>query len=94
MSDVEEVIKKIDECIQELDRYKYFSSEAWTAIDYLGKVKNMLRNLNKENAQQILGIVNEMIRQGQPYSSFIPKTMENLKFIREWLEKKIPELPS
>jgi hypothetical protein len=94
MSDVEEVIKKIDECIQELDRYKYFSSEAWTAIDYLGKVKNMLRNLNKENAQQILSIVNEMIRQGQPYSSFIPRTIENLKFIREWLEKKIPELPS
>ncbi|MCC6017178.1 MAG: hypothetical protein LM582_09075 [Desulfurococcaceae archaeon] len=94
MSDIEEVIKKIDECIQELDRYKYFSSEAWTAIDYLGKVKNMLRNLNKENAQQILGILNEMIRQGQPYSSFIPRTIENLKFIREWLEKKILELPS
>lgn len=54
----------------------------------------MLRNLNKENAQQILDIVNEMIRQGQPYSSFIPRTIENLKFIREWLEKKIPELPS
>uniref|UniRef100_A0A7C5TGU3 Uncharacterized protein n=1 Tax=Ignisphaera aggregans TaxID=334771 RepID=A0A7C5TGU3_9CREN len=91
---IEEVRKKIDECIEELSRYKFFSPEAWSAIDYLEKLKEQLKNLTKQSAQELIKVIDEMYKKAQVYASFIPKTIENLRFIREWLEKKLSELPS
>jgi hypothetical protein len=91
-SDVEEVIRRIDESIQELSRYKLFSQDVRVAIEFLERMKSEVRSLSKEKAQQLLAAVNEMYRQAQNYASFIPRTVENAKFIKEWLEKKVSEL--
>ncbi|GEM_PF-611510 len=90
---IEEIRKKIDECIEELSRYIFFSPEARTAIDYLEKLKEQLKNLTKQNAQELIKVIDEMYKKAQVYAYFIPKTIENLRFIREWLEKKLSELP-
>lgn len=87
-----EVEKKIEECIEELSRYKYFSSEAQTAIETFEELKNQVRNLTRENIDDVIRGVEEYYRRSLSYSGFIPKTVENLKFIKEWLEKKKQEL--
>jgi DNA repair exonuclease SbcCD ATPase subunit len=92
-ADVEVIKRKIDECIQELNRFKMFSSEARSAIEYLERLKAMLGDLNKQKAQEAIKTFEEMYRRAQPYAMFIPKTMESAKLIKEWLEKKLPELP-
>ncbi|MCC6055878.1 MAG: hypothetical protein LM583_04310 [Desulfurococcaceae archaeon] len=46
-ADVEVIKRKIDECIQELNRFKMFSSEARSAIEYLERLKAMLGDLNR-----------------------------------------------
>jgi len=92
-AEIEVIKRKIDECIQELSRFKMFSPEARSAVEYLEKMKTVLGDLNKQKAQEIIKAFEEMHRRAQPYAAFIPKTMENTKFIKEWLEKKLPELP-
>ena len=87
-----EVEKKIDECIEELSRYRYFSSEVETAIESFKKLKKQIKNLTRENIDDVIRGVEEGYRGSLAYSGFIPKTVENLRFIKEWLEKKKQEL--
>ncbi|MEM2930197.1 MAG: hypothetical protein QW797_05000 [Thermoproteota archaeon] len=85
MSELEE---KINECISELKPFRMFSSEASNAIKGLEALKEQLRNLTKENIDEVLKGVEEGYRGSLAYSNYIPKTVENLKFIKEYLEKK------
>jgi prefoldin subunit 5 len=89
---VEEVVKKIDECIQELGRFAAFSPDAKAAVEYLTKMKAEVESLTKQKAEQMLKDISEWERKAQAYAAFLPKTIPNLKFIKEWLQKKLPEL--
>jgi len=82
-----EVEAKIDECIAELKPYRMFSSEASNAIKSLETLKEQLKNLTKENIDEVIRGVDEGYRGSLAYANFIPKTVENLKFIKEYLEK-------
>lgn len=82
-----EVEYKIDECIAELKPYRMFSSEASNAIKGLEMLKEQLKNITKENIDEIIKGVEEGYRGSLAYANFIPKTVENLRFIKEYLEK-------
>ncbi len=82
-----EVESKIDECIAELKPYRMFSSEASNAIKGLEMLKEKLKNVTKENIDEIIKGVEEGYRRSLAYANFIPKTVENLRFIKEYLEK-------
>ncbi|MBO3797575.1 MAG: hypothetical protein QXU11_07760 [Thermoproteota archaeon] len=82
-----EVESKIDECIAELKPYRMFSSEASNAIKGLEMLKEQLKNITKENIDEIIKGVEEGYRGSLAYANFIPKTVENLRFIKEYLEK-------
>lgn len=83
-----EVEGKIDECIAELKPYGIFSSEASNAIKGLEMLKEQLKNITKENIDEVIRSVEEGYRGSLAYANYIPKTVENLKFIKEYLEKK------
>jgi len=87
-----EIEKRIDECIQELSRYKAMSPAAAAAIQNLERMKEQIKSLTKQTAQELISALDEQLKRSAGYASFIPKTIENLKFIKEWLEKKLPEL--
>lgn len=82
-----EVVSKIDECIAELKPYRMFSSEASNAIKGLEMLKEQLKNITKENIDEIIKRVEDGYRGSLAYANFIPKTVENLRFIKEYLEK-------
>jgi thermostable 8-oxoguanine DNA glycosylase len=79
---------KIEECIAELKPYVMFSPDANNAIKGLEQLKEQLKNLTKENIDEVLRGVDEGYRGSLAYSNYIPKTVENLRFIKEWLENK------
>jgi predicted nucleic acid-binding Zn-ribbon protein len=85
---VAEVEKRIDECIKELDRFKALSPEARTAIENLQRLKSDIKALTKEKAQEWVKLIDELSKRASAYASFIPKTVENIKFIRDWLQKQ------
>jgi L-fucose isomerase-like protein len=89
MSEIED---KINECIEELSRYRYFSREVEEAIKNFEKLKEQIKNLNRENIDYVISGVEEGYRSSLPYSGFIPKTVGNLKLIKEWLESKKAEV--
>lgn len=89
---VSEVEKKIDECIAELSRYKLISADARAAIENLERLKGQIKSLTKQTVDELIKLLDEQQRRAAAYASFIPKTVANLKFIREWLEKKKAEL--
>jgi predicted RNA-binding protein with EMAP domain len=84
-----EVEKRIDECIKELDRFKALSPDARMAVENLQKLKNEIKSLTKEKAQEWLKTLDEFSKRASAYASFIPKTIENVKFIKEWLQKQV-----
>jgi hypothetical protein len=87
-----EIEAKINECIEELSRYRFFSREVEEAIGNFKKLKEQIKNLTRENIDYIISGVEEGYRSSLPYSGFIPKTVANLKFIKEWLENKRTEV--
>jgi len=89
MSEVEE---KIDECIRELSRYRRFSREVEAAIRSLEELKERVRSLTREDVDEVLRGVEEGYRRSLAYAYYIPKTVANLKYIKEWLEKRREEL--
>lgn len=82
-----EVEAKIDECIAELKPYRMFSSEVSSAIKGLENLKERLKNITRENIDEIIKGVEEGYRGSLAYANYIPKTVENLRFIKEYLEK-------
>jgi len=85
---IAEIEKRIDECIRELSRFKAISPEARAGIESLERMKEQIRSLTKQTAQELLKMIDEQLKRAAAYAAFIPKTIENLKFIREWLQKQ------
>lgn len=79
---------KIDESVAELKQYVVFSPDINSAIKGLEQLKEDLKNLTKENIDEVIRGVEEGYRGSLAYSNYIPKTVANLKFIKEWLENK------
>ncbi|MBS7656595.1 MAG: hypothetical protein QXI71_06240 [Candidatus Bathyarchaeia archaeon] len=84
MSEVEE---KIMECIAEVEEYRYYSIEAEDGIRQLRELQMILRNLNRENIEEALKKARQVYQLSLAYSRYVPKTVTNLKYIVEWLEK-------
>ncbi|MCS7120178.1 MAG: hypothetical protein RMJ07_01455 [Nitrososphaerota archaeon] len=85
MSDIDE---KIEECIAEIGRYREYSPEIEVRIDQLRKLKEALKNIDDSSLKDLLTKVRDGYEESLHYSGFIPKTVRNLRFILEWLEKK------
>lgn len=92
MMSISEIEKKIDECIAELSRFSGFSPQVKQAIEGLEKLKEEIKSLNRQKAEEILKIIEEYQKRSASYAFFIPRTVENLKYIKQWLEKKKEEL--
>ena len=82
-----EIESKIKECIAEIQPYRFFSAEIDLAIKALNEVVDLTKNLNEENRKKALEIVTEFLNRTAAYSSYIPRTASNLKFVKEWLEE-------
>jgi len=82
-----EVQKRIRECIAEIELYAPFSPDVRSAINELREIENLIANPNRENVGKALRVVAEFYEHAQVYSSYVPTTTSNLKFIKEWLEK-------
>ncbi|MBS7615545.1 hypothetical protein KEJ18_07465 [Candidatus Bathyarchaeota archaeon] len=85
MSEAEE---KIMECIAEVEQYRYYSAEAEDGVRQLMEIQMILRNLNGENIEEALRKARQAYQVSLAYSSYVPKTVSNLKYIVEWLEKR------
>ena len=82
-----EIESKIKECIAEIGPYRFFSAEIDLAVKALNEVVDLTKNLNEENRKKALEIVTEFLNRTAAYSSYIPRTASNLKFVKEWLEE-------
>jgi hypothetical protein len=85
MSEVEE---KIRECLAEIEPFSIFAPEIEQAARALRDLENLVKDLTKENIEKALRMVAEFYQEALPYSNYLPTTVSNLKFIKEWLEKK------
>ena len=83
-----EIESKIKECISEIEPYRFYAAEIDLAVKALKEVDKLTKNLNEENRKKALEIVTEFLNRTAAYSSYIPRTSSNLKFIKEWLEKQ------
>lgn len=82
-----EIESKIKECIAEIQPYRFFSAEIDLAVKALKEVVDLTKNLNEENRKKALEIVTEFLNRTAAYSSYIPRTASNLKFVKDWLEE-------
>jgi len=52
------------------------------------KLKEATKTLDKENPERLIEGVTEGHQRSLPYGSFIPETVANLKYIKEWFENQ------
>ncbi len=83
-----EIENKIKECIAEIGPYRFFSAEIDLAVKALKEVADLTKNLNEDNRKKALEIVIEFLNRTAAYSSYVPRTTSNLKFVKEWLERQ------
>jgi hypothetical protein len=85
-----EIENRIRECIAQIKHYRSYPLTLTDQMTYaLKEIENLIGNLNSENIEKALEIVTRLDRQlsTEWYSGYIGTTLDNLKFIREWLEK-------
>jgi len=83
-----EVETKIKECIDEIMSYRsYAASEVDRMVNSLKEIANCLKNPTEENEEKALTKVTGLYQEVASYSSYVPTTANNLKAIKEWLEK-------
>jgi len=83
-----EVETKIKECIDEIMSYRsYAASEVDRIVNSLKEIANCVKNSTEENKEKALTKVTGLYQEVASYSSYIPTTVNNLKGIKEWLEK-------
>jgi hypothetical protein len=83
-----EVETKIKECIDEIMSYRsYAASEVDRMVNSLKEIANCLENPTEENEEKALTKVTGLYQEVASYSSYVPTTANNLKAIKEWLEK-------
>ena len=83
-----EIPKKIKECISEIESYSYEAPDLTVpAVNSLKDCETLLDNLNEENREKALKIVARLYQQALAYSEFVPTSVSNLKYIKDWLEQ-------
>jgi hypothetical protein len=83
-----EVETKINECIDEIMSYRsYAASEVDRMVNSLKEIANCVKNPTEENEEKALTKVTGLYQEVASYSSYVPTTANNLKAIKEWLEK-------
>ena len=83
-----EVETKIKECIDEIMSYRsYAASEVDRMVNSLKEVANCVKNSTEENLEKALTKVTGLYQEVASYSTYIPTTVNNLKAIKERLEK-------
>lgn len=83
-----EVETKIKECIDEIMSYRsYAPSEVDRMVNSLKEIANCVKNPTEENEEKALTKVTGLYQEVASYSSYIPTTANNLKAIKEGLEK-------
>jgi len=68
--------------------YRIFSWEIDSAIQGLMKLIEVTKTLDKENPERPIEGVTEGHQRSLPYGSFIPETVANLKYVKEWFENQ------
>ncbi len=91
MSETDEIKRRIDECITEMKPFTYFSHDAEVAIKSFEELKRTIENIDKKDVPSIIRGLEEGYEKSLAYSSLVPKTVENLRFIIEWLKRKAEE---
>ena len=88
MAEIEERIRK---CMAQIQHYRSYvgSARANQIVNELMKVENLAGNQDKRSIETALKIVNELHHElmTSMYSSHVQTTLDNLKSIREQLEK-------
>jgi len=88
MAEIEERIRK---CMAQIQHYRSYlgSARASQIVNELMKVENLAGNQDKESIETALNVVNELHQElaTSMYSGYVGTTLDNLKSIREQLEK-------
>ena len=83
-----EITEKIKECVSEIESYSYDAPDLTVpAVNSLKKCEKLVDNLNEENREKALKIVARLYQQALAYSEFVPTSVSNLKYIKDWLEQ-------
>jgi hypothetical protein len=83
-----EVETKIKECIDEIMSYRsYAASEVDRVVNSLKEIENCIENSTEENLEKALTKVTGLYQEVASYPSYVPITVDNLKVVKEWLEK-------
>ncbi|MCW4037916.1 MAG: hypothetical protein NWF13_04180 [Candidatus Bathyarchaeota archaeon] len=83
-----EITQKIKECVSEIESYSYDAQDLTVpAVNSLKECEKLIDNLNEENREKALKIVARLYQQALAYSEFVPTSVSNLKFIKDWLEQ-------
>jgi hypothetical protein len=83
-----EIKNKIKECVSEIESYKYDAPDLTVpAVKSLKECEELISNLNQENVEKALKIVTRLYQEALGYSGFVPTSVSNLKYIKDWLEQ-------
>lgn len=83
-----EISNKIKECVSEIESYSVDAPDLTvTAVNSLQECEELINNLNRENVEKALKIVTRLYQQALAYSEFVPTSVSNLKYIKDWLEQ-------
>ena len=83
-----DVTKKIKDYLCEIESYWYdLPSEIDRGVTSLKEIENLINNLDEETVEKALILVAGLYQRAIRYSYYIPTTVNNFKFIKEWLEK-------
>jgi hypothetical protein len=83
-----EITKKIKECVSEIESYNYDAPDLTVpAVNSLKECEKLVDNLTEENREKALKIVNRLYQQALAYSEYVPTSVSNLKYIKDWLEE-------
>lgn len=87
MAKVEEIKKKLADCISFLAPYSGYGAMVVQSIEDLKKMEELMKEPRKENAAECLQILQELESRVGPYASYIPDVIANLMFVKEELKK-------
>ena len=80
--------KKIKDYLLEIESYWYdLPSEIDCGVTSLKEIETLINNLDEETVEQALILVAGLYQRAIRYSYYIPTTVNNFTFLKEWLEK-------
>ncbi|MCK4953369.1 hypothetical protein KAS14_06260 [Candidatus Bathyarchaeota archaeon] len=83
-----DVAKKIKDYLFEIESYWYdLPSEIDRGVNSLKEIENLINNLDEETVEKALILFAGLYQRAIRYSYYIPTTVTNFTFIKEWLEK-------